>query len=357
MVRKIIEELKPGMVIMQNLYDKRLNVLVKKGTEINFKITDSIYHYGYRSVYVNFESINSECVDLMPYDDVIALSKILMKTEIDFKTYIKKREYGTSITLYKKFVVIRNDFVLKVHKIAEDVIYHLRHHKITRFLPNESKSLELYSVQHAIYSSVLAVQIGLALSLTMIELRTLFFGTIIMEFSNLITPKEVLNKSGSLTEEELSIIKKHTTFFVAEFDDCDKAHHLTRLITQQHHERFDGTGYPLGLKGNQIHPLSQIAMIADAYDALISDRYHRGALTPFEAVSYFHMQRNKQFNKELVEILKRIVIPYNIGDRVMTNVGEGVIEGFDGDYAPIIRLTSLKKTLVASYGGGVSILN
>lgn len=356
MKRISVQELQPNTIINQTLYDKQYNILVQKGTLMNEKMLDTIKHYGYLSVYVKSTEDDRDDKVVLPFDEMDELSKLIKKSEQEYKNYLKKREYGNSIALYKRYAERRNVLVLQLQRLSEDIIIFLIRNKVKSFQYYESKSLVLYGAQHAIQTAILSVLMGMEMALAMSELKILFISSILMEFSNLAVPTAILEKKGSLTPDEFECVKTHTAFYVKEFHDCDKIHHLVRIVTQQHHERYNGSGYPLGLKGDLIHPLARIVMVADTYDALVSDRNQRGAWSSLEALTYLTSQSGKLFHEEAVATLNRIAYPYKVGDRVKLNIGYGVIEGFDDTYNLLVLVEGLNKKVHINHGSGIKIV-
>lgn len=119
-------------------------------------------------------------------------------------------------------------------------------------------------------------------------------------------PEEILNKAGGLTEEEYQAIKQHVQYGVKILDDIKQLKEVVEII-KYHHERFDGTGYPYGLKGDEIPLHSQIISIADAYDSMVSNRSYRGGLSHDEAIKRIEEQSGKQFNPDIVNAFKVVI--------------------------------------------------
>lgn len=116
-------------------------------------------------------------------------------------------------------------------------------------------------------------------------------------------PDHILLKPGKLTEEEYDIMKQHTrigTYILGESDN--ELLKLSRVITCNHHEKWDGSGYPQGIKGEQIPLEARIAAIADVYDALTSARPYKTAWTNEEAVRYIQSESGKHFDPMLVKV-------------------------------------------------------
>ena len=120
-------------------------------------------------------------------------------------------------------------------------------------------------------------------------------------------PDEVLRKTGPLTEEEWVIMRKHPQFA---YDMLDPITHLHPAIDIPycHHEKWDGSGYPRGLKENQIPLSARIFAVVDVWDALTSDRAYRKAWSQEQALGYIRDQVGKHFDPNVVKaFLKEIV--------------------------------------------------
>jgi HD-GYP domain-containing protein (c-di-GMP phosphodiesterase class II) len=98
-------------------------------------------------------------------------------------------------------------------------------------------------------------------------------------------PLEILNKTGPLTDEEFSTIKTHPVHGYQLLKDSGGFSEEDMTITLQHHERDNGSGYPYGLKGDDIHPYAKICRLADVYEALTADRPYRKSYSTFEALN------------------------------------------------------------------------
>ncbi|MGL5268935.1 MAG: HD domain-containing phosphohydrolase, partial [Selenomonadaceae bacterium] len=116
-------------------------------------------------------------------------------------------------------------------------------------------------------------------------------------------PDGILNKPGKLTEAEFQVIKRHSLI------GHDMLHgselemlNVAAIIAAQHHERYDGNGYPAGLQGEEIHIYARITAIADVFDALGSDRVYKKAWPLPEIIAYFEQQRGKQFDPGLTDL-------------------------------------------------------
>lgn len=118
--------------------------------------------------------------------------------------------------------------------------------------------------------------------------------------------EDILNKTGILTPEEFESIKKHVNHGVKILEDIKQLKEVVEII-KFHHERYDGTGYPLGLKGEETPLNAKIISIADAYDSMVSKRSYRGELSHQEAMDRIKEQSGKQFDPMIVQAFETII--------------------------------------------------
>lgn len=138
----------------------------------------------------------------------------------------------------------------------------------------------------------------------------LYIAALLHDVGVLLIPKSILEKTGKLTEEEYGAIKRHAVYGcnltrelkygIDDLGDLD-------TIIRHHHERYDGTGYPDGLKADEIPLASRIIAVADAADAMLSDRVFQTALPLEHVIDQFSANRGKQFDPELTDIIIRMI--------------------------------------------------
>lgn len=118
--------------------------------------------------------------------------------------------------------------------------------------------------------------------------------------------EDILNKSQKLTPEEYEKVKMHVHYSVKILEDIKQLQKITEII-KYHHEFYNGNGYPYGLKGEEIPLGSRIIAIADAYDAMISNRAYRQGISPQEALNILEENSGIQFDPALVQVFKSIL--------------------------------------------------
>jgi HD-GYP domain-containing protein (c-di-GMP phosphodiesterase class II) len=189
---------------------------------------------------------------------------------------------------------------------------------------------DAYTFQHSIDVTALGVMIGNRLfrergwvdykgrrQFAQIEERLflLGMGLLLHDIGKLAIPLEVLKKPGRLTEEEWQLVRTHPRAGL-ELLNSDEWSPLVRNIVLRHHERWDGSGYPDGKSGEEIHEMARIASVADVYDAVTSARPYSTARPPCEGVRVIQQGTGSQFDPGVVDVFTRLVPPFPVGSEV-----------------------------------------
>ncbi len=143
-------------------------------------------------------------------------------------------------------------------------------------------------------------------NLSMEEMGKLELAGLLHDIGMIGISEDLLNKTEKLTAEEFESIKEHVNHGVKILEDIKQLKGVVEII-KFHHERFDGTGYPYGLKGDEIPFNAKIISIADAYDGIVSNRSYREGLSHEEAMKRIEEQSGRQFDPIVVEAFKTII--------------------------------------------------
>lgn len=159
---------------------------------------------------------------------------------------------------------------------------------------------DAYASGHAARVASYAVKTGRALGLDGGELRSLERAAFLHDIGKIWIPGGVLTKEGPLTAEEVALVRQHPVTG-AELLDAVRGGRNDAIAVLHHHERFDGTGYPYGLKGYNIPIEARILAVADAFDAMTSERPYRSAMMMGEALDGLCANAGSQFDPRVVE--------------------------------------------------------
>jgi HD-GYP domain-containing protein (c-di-GMP phosphodiesterase class II) len=161
-----------------------------------------------------------------------------------------------------------------------------------------------YTRGHSVRVAVYATQIGVELGLEDDALERLEYSALLHDLGKLSLPSQILTKDSALTDDEFAAMRDHPAAGAAMVERVPPLRELAPLVLN-HHERPDGRGYPGGLCADQIPVPSRILSVADAYDAMTTDRAYRGAMSPEDAAQELRDGAAKQFDEQIVDAFLR----------------------------------------------------
>jgi HD-GYP domain-containing protein (c-di-GMP phosphodiesterase class II) len=205
----------------------------------------------------------------------------------------------------------------------------------------QMKTRDEYTPQHSVSVAALAVAFGRVLDLPRNEIRDIALGGLLHDVGKAKVPRRILNKQGRLSVEEFSIMKGYVLNTARLLRNTDGISETTFNAAIQHNERYDGTGYPYGLKGNQISLYGQMLAIVDVYDAITSiSVYHKG-MPPTSALRKLFKLSGSHFNPRLVPAFIKGIGIYPAGSLVrMESERLGIVKDVTSDklLQPVVQL-------------------
>lgn len=173
-------------------------------------------------------------------------------------------------------------------------------------ISNSVDAKDRYTNQHSIRVSELAGKIAEEMHLSTVQIETVKASALIHDIGKIGIPDSILSKPAPLTTEEYSEIKSHPVKGYEIIKSFDGIKGIQDGV-YYHHERFDGTGYPLGLAGDDIPLTSRIISLADAFDAMNSDRAYRKAMSRNEILENIENGRGSQFDPDITDVFMKLV--------------------------------------------------
>ncbi|MDD5033232.1 MAG: HD-GYP domain-containing protein [Methylococcaceae bacterium] len=197
-------------------------------------------------------------------------------------------------------------------------------------LMTQLKSKDTYTSEHSMNVCILSIALGRFLGFSVEALRNLGYCGLLHDMGKMKVPLEILNKPGSLNEEELKLMRAHTLYGRDILMSARGGFEGAVDVAYSHHERIDGSGYPRALIGEQLSPFSKLVAIADTYDAITSDRVYKKGETHMQAIKIMNEGGGNLFDAELTIHFIECLGIYPPGSVVEMSNGEvGVVIGMN----------------------------
>lgn len=337
MQKTLISGVSPGSIIAQDVYGTDGVLLIKKGTPFR-------EHYTPRFKEAGVQEISIEENGEMSTDTINAIRKSLnIQDVIHEKT--RSHAYNQIKKTMMKFKSVSRSDIQKIGQIVEDMIEQLLDQKDFVFALSQLRSVDDYTYQHSVNVGVLALIIGIDLSLDKDQLRHLGTGAILHDIGKIMISEDLIKKPSKLTIAEFSEVKKHTLYGYEILMQTNIAEEAAQ-IALHHHEKYDGTGYCWGLRNTNIPLFARIVAVADVYDAMSNDRVYKRRTLPDQVFREITHLGDKHFDAHIMETFAKHINIYPTGTGIVLNSGHrGIVLHQNKLYpeSPIVRVFTPKE--------------
>lgn len=270
----------------------------------------------------------------------------------------KYAEVAAQMTLffgeYKNNNVVQRTVIDNVTRCIYNMISDEKNGTMSFILNKKKKnSLAYASVDTAIMSGIMGLHLGLPYR----KVMQIIASALLHDIGMLSVPSEIVNKKTKLTAEEFELLKMHTSKAARFVSDVLLLPKDIGNIVKQHHERFDGLGYPEGRKGVQIDIAARIISVADAFEAMVNIKSYRDSMIGNEAVKKLLDDNGKRFDPDVIKAFVQTMGVYPVGSLVMLNDSSvaRVLEGsVDAPFLPTVKIiVSQNKSLDSVKKGDV----
>lgn len=318
------KDLKAGMRIDQAIKDRLDRVLIAKYTILNDYQINALTKMGLGGVYI---SEGEE--DELPKEPEKPLSKMARyniqkyrtedPTKVALKESVKKRVSEGIQYLYNN--TSSNDFSQASNRITSDLLKAITENDAIAVDINSLKTSDEYTFKHSVDVATMSMIIAKKAGMKRDDIYNVGIAGLLHDMGKSKIPLNILNKPAKLNDEEFEVMKSHPVLgynILKEKEDFDPAISLAVL---QHHEKMNGTGYPLGVSADKIINYAKILSVTDVYDALVTERPYKKAFTQRTAVEMI-MSMTEELDLFSMQSFLQSVILYPVDSIVSLSNGE-----------------------------------
>lgn len=313
-----IVQVKIGDRIIQDVMTHKNNLLMNKGTVVSERELEVLRAFLIAKVHVESEKTSPDGVDSAnAQGDSNDSANTLTGTGLKFNN-----AYDEMVTLLKKVFLHAYSAgtisALEVRNGLEKLLSNVDYYNLVSFRPTKYH-LQDYLIHHSIKTSLSSYLLAKWIGFTQKDLIPIALGGLLHDIGNVKIDSTLLMKPSMLSNAEYEEVKRHTSIGYQILKSVAGLNEGSKLTTLQHHERLDGSGYPLGLKGDTIHPYSRVVAITDVYHAMTSPRTHQLGMSPYIVMEELSKESFGKLDPVFVQTFIRKVTDFHTGMIVKLN--------------------------------------
>jgi HD-GYP domain-containing protein (c-di-GMP phosphodiesterase class II) len=333
-----ITYLKPGMKFTENVYIDGEYLLVPQGLPLKEKDISRLKKWGVSMVKTAGKIIKEEAKPVAE-NPVVHLWE-QGNTSKAFKVYTDsvQRVRGILQKIEERKFISHDEIDTLVGNLTDTVYENTQ--EMIRFILSSEKAGRKPS-KSAVDCTILSIVIGKNMDLQRHKVLQLATGALLHDVGMVRVPDEIRNKDGQLLSSEVEKIQDHPNYSYQIIMREIKYQESVGVIAQQHHERWDGEGYPRGLAGEEINMLARIVSVADAFEAMVSERPYRNSMIGYTAMKHILSDNSRRFDPEILKVFIKSMGIYPIGSIVLLNnssIGRVIETHPEAPLRPRIRL-------------------
>jgi putative nucleotidyltransferase with HDIG domain len=323
-----------GMITARDIFSRNDQLVLAKDTVLEPNMIAKIMFYAIQSIYV-YQPEDQPQKDTSYYER-IQKSIEFKKFHLAYKEVLREIKDSVNQMIRSNRQIDETQLINSVKKIIIkgksryhflELIYSVHEHDDMTFA-------------HSINVALICNLFAQWLHMDEADSDTLTICGLMHDVGKMAIPIEILNKPGKLTKDEYDVMKEHPEqgYLMLLKQKVDPR---VRLATLQHHERFDGSGYPMSKTGEKIHPFAMITAIADVFDAMTSNRVYRNAICPFSVLEMFEGEGKHKYDLAVVlPLMERIAEIYiNHTVRLSNNTqGEVIMVNCHALSRPVVKV-------------------
>lgn len=326
----LVTELRSGMILSEDVFSDKGELIIGAGIKLNAQQIDKLLDLDILYVHVHVE-LKSPGLEQPFVAEASDTQKAFIKTVGRFKDLFSSIKFGRHVGMEEVEDI--------VSPLVEQV---LNNSGVARQLW-QLEACDLYTFDHSVAVSLTSALLARWLNCDEDTIRTIAVAGLMHDIGKVNVPDEILNKPGRLTDDEMKVMKTHATLgYVLLMNQKSVSTDVLNAVLQ-HHERYDGNGYPSGLMQESIHPIARIVAVADVFSAMTTKRVYKEPKNPFVVAQLMLEQSYGYLDPKLTQVFLSRISNYYIGNIVKLSdgrVGEVVFIHKTMPHRPMIRIDS-----------------
>lgn len=298
-----LPRLKEGMALGQDIYDGSGEVLLRKHYIVDKDCVHNLEEWGFPGIYIDDEFSKQVEIDTLVRPELLHQAQKLVAA-------VYEEKHGTN-----------EDEETRIRQVVEEIVDDIASDEELMYNLMNIRSYDNSTYDHSLQVCMLSVLIGARMGMDKARLKELATAALMHDIGKKIIHIELLHTKEPLSDAEKRRMHEHVE---AGYQYLKKDFHFSDAVCTavlEHHENYDGSGYPHGKKGSEISPLAAIIRVADTYDAMTSKRPYRDGYTPSSTAEYIMAQDGAKFAPDVVSVFTKWVSVYPAGCEVELSDG------------------------------------
>lgn len=364
-VYKEVSELRPGSYLKEDLFANTKNPIMVKDTRLTLEHFEVLRAFGITRVLIESKALSQPDQELDGKVTEVKLTpevEKLISQSSPPKSRTLEKLYDETVEAYmKEFAGYRSGKKVDVTAVRTIVLpliqAFLENKEYVRRL-NDFSSIRNYLAHHSVSVGILAALMSDQMGYAKGQVLQIGIAGVLADCGMSKIDPRITDKVAFLTNEEMKEVKKHVIQSYQMISDSSLIRQEMKIAILQHHERFDGSGYPRALKGPEISEISQILSVADVYHAMVSERPYREKENSFKVIELMREEEFGKFDVKVIEVLHNLINKLSIGTRVkLTNdeIAEVIYLHRDVPLRPIVKVLGSGQQIDLSGNRGLTI--
>ncbi|RDW16805.1 HD-GYP domain-containing protein [Oceanobacillus chungangensis] len=343
-------QLIPGCVLLRDVKGKSNRPIIPESTVLTEEHIMVLQKYLVQTVAVATKLATGDTY----VPKAIEQKKIIKQKQIEAEQNLSFSDHFTEVVAdYKQlFIQWQNGMPIDipaVRKLIIPLLERIENINTEAYTLHHETTKSEYIYYHSVAVGILSAYIGKKLDYSKGEWLQIGLAGFLSDSGMAKIDSNIISKTGYLTDSEFAEIKKHPTFSYRLLEHLPAINPAVKLAVVQHHERLDGSGYPLGIAQDKIHIYARIIAIADTYYAMTSDRLYREKKSAFQVIEEIQKEQYSKLDYQIVKVFIEHLLNIATGTKVMLSNGQTgkiVFTNPDNPTRPMIQLDTNNEIIV-----------